>query len=176
MEYDPKDVVREGLEAPVLRALSRREFIRCTVKASAVMFAGKMVLEPGVLKADEEKISQIYKVLKLTDKPSQNPAFQARGLSDGGAVAWVRKNDGSTVAYGLNESAKRAWELCDGVKTMEEVVEAYTRISDRPAEEIQEFVTILHEKGLVVYGGYLKAPASFPYDSQTRRYLHRFSS
>jgi hypothetical protein len=146
------------------------------VKASAVIFAGKMVLEPGFAKADEEKISQNFKVLKLTDKPSQNPAFQARGLCDGGAVAWVRKKDGSTIAYGLNESAKRAWELCDGVKTLEEVVKAYTRMFDRPAEEIQRFVSVLHEKGLVVYGGYLKAPAGFPYDSQTRRYLHRFSS
>ena len=114
------------------------------------------------------------KRIVLTDRPSQNPAFVAQTLSEGGMVVWVSRPDGSHLAYRLNAAGLVVYGLCDGVRSAGEVAHEFARRTGRPPGQASRCLADLQAKGLVVTGGYLVASANFPEGSlRPARYLHR---
>ena len=160
---------------PRIRKLGRRAFMRYSLAAGGTLLGvGAGLPVWGLMKTDEGgNHPEGFRKLELTDRLSQNPAFRALALEDGGAVVWVRQKGGSILAYRLNVPARLVWELCDGSRSDREISLEYQSRAGHEAEQALDFIDRLKSRGLVVEGGYLLAAPAFPDAPEPRRYLHR---
>jgi coenzyme PQQ biosynthesis protein PqqD len=82
--------------------------------------------------------------------PQRSEGILAKGVSD----SWVLLNLESGKYYALNEVGGRVWELCDGTRSVAEVVALICQEYDAPGEVIETDVLDLlqelaHEKLVV---------------------------
>lgn len=87
-----------------------------------------------------------------TAKPKTNPSLVLREEFDDWAVLF---DPDSGRAYGLNPVSAFIWKQCDGLKTRDEILnsieESCTGVSPEAANELDQFLSSLHESGLIGY-------------------------
>ncbi len=158
--------------SPSIRSLTRREFTSFTLAIGATLVAGGFPIAAHGRQAGS--VQTQFQRLRLTDRPSQNPAFRAKALCDGGALLWVRRQDGTVTAFVVNRLGRRIYELCDGRRSLEAVCHAYAAQTGATPAAAAGFLDDLVEKGVIVRGGYLRVSADFPRPGQGGSYVHRF--
>ena len=159
--------------APAVRCLTRREFVAYTLAMGAALAGTGFAAAPCKGQALSGNRGNFQR-LRLTDRPSQNPAFRAKGLGDGGALLWVRKRSEGVAAFHLNREGRLLFDLCDGRRSAESVCRAYAAETGRTPQTASAFLEELVAKGLIVQGGYLVFAGEFPSPGDGGSYVHRF--
>ena len=89
---------------------------------------------------------------QLTIRPQQRDGVLAQEAQ--GQTVLLRLDDGSY--YALDEVGARVWELCDGERSIEDIVAVMSEEFEAPAEtiaaDVLEFVAELRQEQLLVEG------------------------
>jgi len=164
-------------EAPEIRMVNRRRFLKLGIGgAAAVGLAAGGVSLVRYFSGEEPKRPPGSTLVRLSEMPNENPAFQARALPDGGLVVWTERKAGEPLAYSLNANARLVWRLCDGRRTEKEILDLYHEETGRDASEAKQSLAALLKESIVVEGGYIVVGPDFPVGETTNaRYLRRVS-
>jgi hypothetical protein len=145
---------------PIIERLSRRRFLQLT-GAAASLAIPMAFAEPGAGKRGNAAPALPSGAIRLPDKPSQNPAFRAEALGDGGLLVWTYDRN-KFRGYRFNAVARWVWRVCDGRKTGDELRALYAAVTRRPEAEFEPFLVRLREAGIIAQGGYVVPRGDFP--------------
>ena len=145
--------VRHSQPAPGLTRLTRRQLLARLTGAAAVAALGA----GGVLWRDSSSRTSngARRRIPMPPHPSHNPAFRVLASPGDELVLWTHKADASFAGYRLNAQGKRLWMLCNGTRTVPEIVAEYGGAGSGRRAEAGEFLQELMKAGLIVCGGYI---------------------
>jgi hypothetical protein len=161
MKTEMKNKEPKSAGPPAVERISRRCFLRLAGAGGAVA-----ALAPALRCAAEEApaggaAKAPAGAVRLPEAPSQNPAFRAAPLADGGLAVWTRAR-GEFLGYRLNPAGRWVWRRCDGRRSAERIGAMFGKEFTRPGAEAVAFLEKLRKNGVVVCGGFVVPGKGFP--------------
>jgi hypothetical protein len=132
---------------PTIRHLTRREFVRLGLVASALVGASTAMGEdgPAAVRPGAEPR------LPGSANPVQSLAFMPYDAGED-LVLWSAAADGKITAYALNPAAQLVWMLCDSRRDRERIAADYAAATRRDPAEARAALGEMERTRIVVAG------------------------